>query len=36
VTPLCAGITTKQSCLVVSRLARALKTKLSAGNQSLV
>jgi len=32
----CAGITKKQSCLVVSRLARALETKLYAGNQSLV
>jgi len=32
----CAGITTKHSCLVVSRLARALKTKLYVGNQSLV
>jgi hypothetical protein len=30
------GITTKQSCLVVSRLACAIKTKLHAGNQSLV
>ena len=32
----CARVSRHKSCLVVSRLARALKTKLYAGNQSLV